>query len=337
MERQSPKAAKPFRLLRTLARIAVGIPLVFAISGISYQAITARADARRFHQQGKFVDVSGYRLNIDCTGKGSPTVILESGLGVPAIGWELVQPGVAKFTRVCSYDRAGYGWSDPGPMPRSISQVALEVYAVLHHAGVPPPYILVGHSFGKSVVLRYNDLFPADVAGMVLVEGGPAKLILPASIKALSEGDLKGRERNRMFAPVLYFFGISRFLARDDIAGADESISDQEFSYDTIQPKYIRATTSEVENLLHGDGLAEPADAPTLGDKPLMVLIAGEGMWGMPLVSQDWIDLRKQWVDGQIQLAQHLSTHSKWLIVPHTKHMIPFQQPDAVVDAVRYD
>jgi pimeloyl-ACP methyl ester carboxylesterase len=278
--------------------------------------------------------VGGYKLNIDCTGKGSPTVVLESGLETPAKGWRLVQPGIANFTRVCSYDRAGYAWSDPGPMPRKLSQIVLELHTLLQNAGEKPPYILVGHSFGKDSVLLYHKLYPDEVAGMVLVEGGPDKLRLPPSIQALSQADLRRRQRNRMFAPALYFFGISRFLARKDIAGAGESAYDQEWSYDAIQPKFIRATTSEVENLLGGDSEAELADAPTLGDKPLVVLIAGKGMWGLPLTSQDWIDLRKTWVDGQIQLAQHLSTHGKWLIVPHSTHMIPEQRPDAIVDAV---
>ncbi len=340
MERQSPtavqtKSSKLVRQLRRIAFIIVAVALLFGVFGISYQVIVARADAHRFHQEGKSVDVGGYKLNIDCTGKGSPTVILESGLGVPAIGWGPVQAGIANFTRVCSYDRAGYGWSDPGPMPRRQSQIVHELHALVQNAGEKPPFILVGHSFGKSIVLFYSKLFPTDVAGMVLAEGGPAKLILPASIHALSQADLKRRQQRRIFAPVLYFFGITRFLAREDIEGAGESTYDQERSYDAIQPKFICATTSEVENLLQGDDEAELANAPTLGDKPLVVLIAGKGMWGMPLVSQDWIDLRKTWVDGQIQLAQHLSTKGKWLVVSDSTHMIPDERPDAIVEAVR--
>src|SRR5665213_3614110 len=113
MESQRPRAsqtngARFLRRLRWIALLATGIVLLLAASGISYQAIEARADARRFHQVGKSVDVGGYKLNIDCTGKGSPTVVLVPGLGVPALGWRLVQLGVATFTRVCSYDPAGY-------------------------------------------------------------------------------------------------------------------------------------------------------------------------------------------------------------------------------------
>jgi pimeloyl-ACP methyl ester carboxylesterase len=340
MATQPPRAsqnngAKFLRRLRWIALLAAGIVLLLAASGISYQASEARADAHRFHQVGKLVDVGGYRLNIDCTGKGSPTVVLVSGLGVPALGWRLVQPGIANFTRVCSYDRAGYGWSDPGPMPRTLSQLAKELHALLENAGEKPPFILAGHSFGKGSALVYNKLYPDEVAGMVLAEGGPNKLELPASILAPAKADLSRRQRNRKYASALYFFGISRFLARKDIEGAGEPTDDQEWSYHAIQPKFIRATTSEVEEQFAGDSEAELADSPTLGDKPLMVLIAGKGMWGLPLTSQDWIDLRKQWVDGQIQSAQHLSRRGKWLIVSDSSHMIPVEHPNAIVDAVR--
>lgn len=127
------------RPLRWICLLVVGLAVLLAIFGISYQAIKGRADALRFHEDGRLVDLGGYRLNIDCTGKGSLTVILEAGIEVPAKGWRLVQPGVASFTRVCSYDRAGYGWSDSGPMPRKLSQIVLELHTLLQNAGEKPP------------------------------------------------------------------------------------------------------------------------------------------------------------------------------------------------------
>ena len=157
--------------------------------------------------------LGGYNLNIDCAGKGSATAVLVSRLGVPASGWRLVQPGIANFTRVCSYDRGGYGWSDPSPMPRTHSELAKELHALLENVGEKPPYILVGHSFGKGSILVYSELYPNEVAGMVGAEGGPNKLKVPASILAPAEADLRRRERDRTYASVLYFLRISRGLA----------------------------------------------------------------------------------------------------------------------------
>src|SRR5262249_41919462 len=111
----------------------------------------------------------------NCTGDAhpfQPTVILEAGVGDFSVEWALVQPRVARFARVCSYDRAGDGWSDMGPMPRTMRQIVFELRALLQKAGVPPPYLLVGQSSAGVRVRLYQPRSPADAAGMVLVDGG---------------------------------------------------------------------------------------------------------------------------------------------------------------------
>jgi pimeloyl-ACP methyl ester carboxylesterase len=119
---------------------------------------------------GKIVDISGTKLHINCLGTGSPVVILESGLPGVSLDWVLVQPEVAKVTRVCSYDRAGFGWSGPGKQPRTADQIADELAALLLTAAVPPPYVLVGHSAGGIYVRRFTRKHPDQVIGMVLVD-----------------------------------------------------------------------------------------------------------------------------------------------------------------------
>jgi pimeloyl-ACP methyl ester carboxylesterase len=178
------------KILFRLTASIVGAMLIIAVMvGVSYQLIEMRLDARRFPQVGESVDIGGYKLNIDCAGKGSLTTVLESGLEDSGVNWRLVQPEIAKFTRVCSYDRAGYGWSDPGPMPRTSTRIAKELHKLLQNAGEKPPYVLVGHSFGAANVRIYNGLYPSDVVGAVLVDGGPDDLKLPAGIQRLSDAD----------------------------------------------------------------------------------------------------------------------------------------------------
>jgi pimeloyl-ACP methyl ester carboxylesterase len=124
---------------------------------------------------GKLIDIGGWRLHLNCTGEArasQPTVILESGLGDFSVEWSLVQPGVARFARVCSYDRAGDGWSELGPHPRTFRQIVYELHMLLEKAGVEPPLVLVGHSYGGWLVLLYASTYPSDIAGMVLVEAG---------------------------------------------------------------------------------------------------------------------------------------------------------------------
>jgi pimeloyl-ACP methyl ester carboxylesterase len=124
---------------------------------------------------GKLIDIGGWRLHLNCRGEAlnsQPTVILEAGAGDFSVEWSLVQPGVAKFTRVCSYDRAGDGWSELGPHPRTFHQVVYELHTLLEKANVKPPLVLVGHSYGGALVRLYASTYPADVSGMVLVEAG---------------------------------------------------------------------------------------------------------------------------------------------------------------------
>jgi pimeloyl-ACP methyl ester carboxylesterase len=156
------------RMLRTsLAGLCLAT-VSLAITGTLYEMIGRWRGAQRFPQRGHLVQAGSIRMNIDCSGQGSPTVILESGSGGPSVDWLMVQPEVAKFSRVCSYDRAGYGWSDSGPEPRSSLQIAHELKRLLQAAGEKGPYVLVGHSMGGYDIRVYTGQYPNDVAGMVL-------------------------------------------------------------------------------------------------------------------------------------------------------------------------
>src|SRR5215831_5606986 len=146
------------RWLRTAALSLCALVALLAVAGAFYQAIATRLDARNFPETGRLVDVGGYRLKLNCTGSGSPTVILEAGWGGLSVDWRAVQRQIGEFSRVCSYDRAGYGGSDPGPMPRTSLQIATELHALVKNAGEMPPYVLVGHSFGGYNVRVFNGL-----------------------------------------------------------------------------------------------------------------------------------------------------------------------------------
>ena len=119
---------------------------------------------------GRLVDIGGQRIHLNCTGRGSPTVVFENGAGDFSIIWSLVQSRVSAFARACSYDRAGYAWSDPGARPRTYDQIALELHTTLERAGEHGPYILVGQSYGGLVVRGYARRYAAEVAGLVFVD-----------------------------------------------------------------------------------------------------------------------------------------------------------------------
>ncbi|TMD96717.1 MAG: alpha/beta hydrolase, partial [Chloroflexi bacterium] len=157
------------RVLLIVALVIAGLSL----TGVLYQTIASAVDASSYPAPGRLIDVGGYRLHLYCTGTGrpgSPTVILDEGQARTSLGWSKVQPGVASFTRVCSYDRAGYGWSDTGPLPRTAGRMVTELHTLLARAGVAGPYVLVGHSYGGLIMQLYTYTYPQQVAGLVLVD-----------------------------------------------------------------------------------------------------------------------------------------------------------------------
>jgi hypothetical protein len=166
------------RVLRVFVRgMAVMLALIvgLVLLGASYEAISSMGDAKAYPPPGRLIDVGGYRLHINCVGTagaGSPTVVLDAGLSRTSLDWSLVQPEIGQTTRVCAYDRAGMGWSDPAPQDkaRTPGQIARELHTLLSNAGIAGPYVLVGHSLAGKNVRMFALQHPDEVAGMVLVD-----------------------------------------------------------------------------------------------------------------------------------------------------------------------
>ena len=168
--------------------LAVGV-LAFAISGSG-----ARAQAVP-RPPGKLVDVGGHKMHVWCSGAGSPVVVVENGLGDFSTDWSLVAAGVSRFTRICVYDRAGYAWSEPGPLPRTFDQINLELHEALRRLEEHGPFVLVGHSYGGAVVRNFPVAYPRDVDGLVLVDTihEDQRIPMGPSHLGLIRDDAKGR------------------------------------------------------------------------------------------------------------------------------------------------
>ena len=160
--------------------------LAGVLLGALYQALGMRWDRKRFPPPGRFVDVGGYRLHLLESGGGDATIVLEAGLMSTVLSWSNLQRELAQSYRVVSYDRAGLGWSDLGPMPRTADRMVDELHTLLRQAAIAPPYILVGHSFGGLTMPLFAAKFPDETAGMVLVDP-----VVPAEWNPPSEHDLK--------------------------------------------------------------------------------------------------------------------------------------------------
>jgi pimeloyl-ACP methyl ester carboxylesterase len=315
---------------KTLLAIVFLLGLV-ALGGVAYQTIGTRMDARRSPEHGKLVDIGGYRLKINCVGTLSPTVVLESGLGDVSPEWERVQPGIAEFSRVCSYDRAGYGGSDAGPMPRTSAVIAKELHTLLQWAGEKPPFVLVGHSFGGYTVRVFNGRYPSEVAGLVLVDSPHEDeyQLLPSAWKRFDAALLQHYERLASTAPFFVGLGIARL--RLQINGGVRS-----YDYLILQSKYLKARASELENIQTSAEQARAAGA--IGDKPLIVLTAGRSFEAAPLPGlsqQDLANSERIWVENLQPRLVRLATHGVQLVLRDSGHDIPSDRPDAVLNAVR--
>jgi pimeloyl-ACP methyl ester carboxylesterase len=157
------------RLWRALM-VGLAILMFLVCIGIAYQSTASAQDRQRFTPLGSIVEVNGQSMHLYCIGQGSPTVILENGVGGNTLLWAYVQPTIAEVTRVCAYDRAGYGWSEASPAIRTSLQITEELHTLLAVAEIEPPYVLVGHSFGGLVIRTFASVYPDEVAGLVFVD-----------------------------------------------------------------------------------------------------------------------------------------------------------------------
>ncbi|MEM9655671.1 MAG: alpha/beta hydrolase, partial [Actinomycetota bacterium] len=168
-ELQPPSRSWTRRVLRLVVGVVAVVALV-ALAGMTYQAAASSIDDRNHPAPGVLVDVGGHRLHLWCTGSGTPTVVLESGLGGFSHDWSHLQPDIAVQTRVCSYDRAGYGWSEDADSPLRSAEVATGLQRLLSNAGEEGPFVLVGHSLGGLHVRSFARQYPDEVAAIVLVD-----------------------------------------------------------------------------------------------------------------------------------------------------------------------
>ena len=306
--------------------------------GIVYEQMGRRGDLRGIGRIGQAIDIGGRSLNLYCTGSGNPTVILESGTNNPGLAWLLVQPKIAAFTQTCWYDRAGDGWSDPGPLPRTASAIANDLHALLIAAKLPGPYVLVGHSFGGTSMRVFAGMYPVDVAGMVLVDAWHEDEIkrIPRR-KGPGPPDSLRPAIDRL-TPALTFVGLVRLLRPPLRSRPPKGLSREDWLLIQNlrrQPKSLAAESSS--GMTQDQSGMEARAAPGLGDRPLIVLTAGKAEFD----PSDSAEARAATEDQEIwihELQSRLATLSlrgKQIVVQGSAHGIPWEAPEAVVDAVK--
>ena len=295
----------------------------------------------------------GARLNFTCLGQGSPTVVFDAGWSDWAPAWAVVQPRIAAFTRACAYDRAGSGFSDPGPLPRTTERIATELHDALHAGKISGPYVLVGSAFGGDHVRAFADLFPSEVAGLVLVDADASDVDSPENRKDDDDGDLGYLPKLKQCRDAIFAGNAAyalppppgrpgRMCAQGFFRGLPESQWSPELNaklLDLAQHKIAMwdSIISEMEQM-PADEIWLREHRRLLGATPVRILTSGNHGVGHvdhpPAVSLEQLKYEYDRAFAQSQWLS-LSSDSKQLFGRHSSEYIQFDDPDLVVETVR--
>ena len=308
--------SNPFRGLSRLKSVLVGavsLVILCSLVGFILEPRFEAADLRRFPAPGELIQVGDHRLHLNCQGSGSPTVVIDAGAGDWSASWAVVQREIAELTKVCTYDRAGYGWSEPAPGPMTARQSAGELHALLERAGVPGPFVLAGHSAGGLTVRLFAHNYPEEVAGVVFIDS----MTPDEHASGSGEQVRSGRSILESILPSLARLGFMRALSVPltmvkVLPGTQSQIAS------SVTPRFFSAVQDEYLGL--SGSLAQASKVRSLGDLPVIVLSASLGN-------------DATWQKKQTSLLG-LSTSSEQMFAEHSGHNIQEDQPQAAIAAI---
>lgn len=301
-------------------------------AGFCYQYFANQRDEKNHPPPGDLIDVGGYRLHIQCRGEqhpGVPTVIVETGIWDCSQSWQLVQSKIATVARICTYDRAGYGWSDSGPNPRTFEQITRELKILLEKKGIHPPFIFVGHSLGGPISRYYHSQYPDDIVGMIFVDALHKEIPMFSRIF---------RVVSQVFS-FLSYFGVQRLLFK-----CCPPISANPQWTSTMQKTYIACHQAKIKTLeaclKEWDGYEASfrdlrTNAKSIATIPVTMISRDPNQPIRPGMSEEAQRKgRKELEDLQ---KQHLdeSPHARFIIAERSGHLVQIDRPDVVIDEIR--
>jgi pimeloyl-ACP methyl ester carboxylesterase len=307
---------------------------------------------------GRLIDIGGRNLNMYCMGSGSPAVVFDAGFEDWAPAWATIQPTVATWTRACSYDRAGSGFSDPGPLPRSSLRIAQDLYTALHKAGIKGPYVLVGHAFGSFNTRIFADQHMSEVAGLVLVDATDYDLLSASPAEVSADHDRIHAIAGGLQAcgaAVAHYRSLPTTQPRPSWPGRpcdqqffrglpekmfSTQLNDQLLDEVLKSDRQYVASASEIGNVApDGETITYlRTERRSFGNRPVRIITALNHNYDTAQTPADVRrkDAAEESLHQQTQaLFLSLSSDSKQLLAPESGHYIQFDEPALVLGAIR--
>lgn len=320
-----------------------GIVLLLALLvGLTW-VLGSRAKARlavAYPPPGQMVDVGGYRLHINCQGQGSPTVVIEAGSGDFSLSWGQIQREVARFTRVCTYDRAGLGWSERNPQSPTAQNRVEDLHTLLARSGIQPPYVLVGHSLGGLLARLYAHEHGDQVVGMVLVEAVHEEMYVrsPEAIGRMFSSGQKLMAWLMRLGEMTTNLGVyalaPKLYPQQFLISVPEEARETYMGVVSADAKCLEAIRKEYGAAEEHYASVRAAHITSLGDIPLIVLSRGQ-MQSWPGLSEEANREYEQTLQQmQVELAAQ-SSHGKRIVAEKSGHLVQIDQPELVIDAIR--
>ncbi len=327
---QQRQGKRGWRVVRRIGLGLLFLLVVLAGAGAAWNALAIRHYRNSNPPPGTLYSVNGRQMHLYCTGEGSPTVVLESGLGEDFTVWAKVQPSLSGTTRTCSYDRAGFGWSDAQPDARDSDDIADQLHALLMQAGITEPVVLMGHSAGGLHIRAYATRFPHDVAGLVFVDASSPmqNSQLPPSVLALdrhSAGEF-------LLLKSLVALGVARLSGQCTAIQPGFEAYAGWMKANTCVPSQITSYQREAAGL--SASLSEVAHTGPYGNLPILIFSRDTQLpmpahLPVPVSSEDWH--RGNIVhDAEQEELKRLSTQSRRVIAKGSGHYIHFDRADVL-------
>lgn len=311
------------RAVLTIVLVCAGFTLVLAI----WNLLVVRWQESHVVVPGAFYSVEGRKMHLYCAGSGSPPIVVETGVGSTSLGWYLVQEKLSALTRICTYDRAGLGWSEPREGPQDAERIAGQLHTLLNEAGVPRPLLLVGHSGGGLYIREYTREFPDEVAGLVFVDSStPQQLDDLPGFRADYEKDKRNATRDLWLDRLLVWSGWARLLGKCR-GGPDKGFERYASLYDAkeCRPGYV--DTDMADYLGFEEASKQAGRLTYVGEKPVLVLSKDPNRPGM---NQKALAEAPYWEREQEGLKS-LSSRSWRVVARGSSHNLFKQRADLVV------